>query len=152
MKIMMYPETISKAGPIFLGGSTAKGDWQREVINRLADTTATVINTSRPDWDVKAPTPFAVVDHIEWEMDWLNRAPIVFIYIPKDAKSPTVLLELGIAITRYPNLKTVVCIEEGYSHFNNAVCACHAARIHPFINFDDAVKRLKDLYLTSGLI
>jgi hypothetical protein len=149
MDIIRYPEMLSFQGPIFLGGNTAKGVWQIDFADFMGDTGAVLIDTSRQDWNVTPPTPEEIEDHVDWEMDWLRRAPFVFICIPWDTKSPTVLLELGIAITRMFNHRTVVYIEPGYSHFVNAEAACRQENIPVYTSFIDAAKRMKDLFLTS---
>lgn len=149
MKVMHYPEMLSKRCPIFLGGSTSKGDWQALVQEAFADTDAVFVNTCRPDWDVREPTREEKNDHIAWEFDMLDRCSVTFICIPENAsKSPTVLLELGIAITKSIG-SVVVYIHPSYSHYNNAVIACEQALVTPYVDFDEAVKKLKDLFLTS---
>lgn len=150
MRTIIYPETICRLPPIFLGGSTSKGDWQQVIQDLFANTAAVFINTCRPDWDVKEPTREEKNDHIEWEFDWLDRTRLDFICVPADAKSPTVLLELGIAITKPLSAShAVVFIDPGYSHFHNARIACETAGVHVYTDFDEAVEKLKDLFLTS---
>lgn len=149
MTVLSYPDLISKKMPIFLGGSTAKGDWQKKVIDAFEGTGAVFINTCRPDWDINEPTREQKNLHIQWEFNWQSRVLNDFICIPADAKSPTVLLELGIAITK--NGHAVVFIDPAYSHFHNARIACDQMGVQIFTDFDEAVKKLKDLFLTSSL-
>ena len=135
---------------IFLGGSTAKGDWQQKIIAAFQDVEhVNFINTCRPDWDVTEPTRQEKNEHIEWEFQMLSHAEFVFICIPADAKSPTVALELGIALAdqgREGNL--VVFIDPAYSHFHNLRIACGVEHVEVHTNFDDAVAEMKDLFLT----
>lgn len=149
MKVITYPEFITRGKPIFLGGQTSKGDWQKEVEEFFTDTDAIFINTCRPDWDVKEPTREEKNDHIEWEFDWLDRTSVDFIVIPADAKSPTVMLELGIAIAKPYGSCSVVYIHPDYSHFHNAKIACDVFGLDVHTNFHNAMSHLKELYLTS---
>lgn len=150
MKILRYPESLSMQAPIFLGGTTAKGDWQEKVAEYMSDTHAVLVNTCRPDWNNAILTPEDITAHATWEFDWLDRSAILFIYIPKDTTSPTVLLELGMALGLVSWMeKVIVCIEDGYSHKLNADAACNVAAVPVYDNLYDAMKKLKDLFLTS---
>lgn len=147
MKIIGHPETFSRAMPIFLGGSTSKGDWQKVVQNYMADTAAIFVNTCRPDWDEVEPTRHEKNKHIEWEFNWMNRVLNYFICIPADAKSPTVMLELGLVLAK-PMARGVIYIDPGYSHFENARIAAAEYGFKVETDFDVALKKLKDLFLT----
>ncbi|WEM34408.1 hypothetical protein [Xanthomonas phage X1] len=149
MTELFYPSNLSKPMPVFLGGSTAKGDWQKKVVAAFEDTHIPFINTSRPDWDVVEPNREQKNEHIAWEFNWQKRVLNHFICIPADAKSPTVMLELGLAISCHGN--AVVFIDPEYSHFHNARIACETYGVRVFTDFDEAVEKLKDLFLTSRL-
>jgi len=146
VKINQFPETEAEAQTIFLGGSTASGKWQQDFAQFMADTDVTLINTSRPDWKNKILSLNDISEHVAWEMLRMNRADFIFIHIDKEAKSPTVLLELGIAITAH-HRQVVVYLEEGYSHWTNAATACETAGIPFFVLQETAMKRMKDMYL-----
>ena len=148
MKIIQYPETSCSSIPVFLGGSTAKGDWQKLVEAYMVDTNATLINTCRPDWDLNSPTQAEKEKHMIWEFNWLDRSSFNFICIPADAKSPTVLLELGIAISKAPRVPVIVFIDPSYSHFENARVACKTVNVGVHTDFDKAMYRLKNMFLT----
>ena len=150
MKVITYPTDLVKDMPIFLGGSTAKGDWQRQVEAFMADTTAALINTCRPDWDVTEPTREQKNDHIAWEFQWMERIMNYFICIPADTKSPTAMLELGLVLAK-PLARAVIYIHPEYSHYHNARLAAAAYGHIIHTDLDEALKRLKDLFLTSRL-
>lgn len=125
---------------VFLGGSTAKGDWQEKVIERLSFANVNVVNTSRPDWNIKPPTEHEKKSHSRWEMFELYLADYAFIYIPADAKSPTVLLELGIALSKGEG-NVWVAVDRDYPWYDNVLEACslHGSVVQSFEEALDAL-------------
>ncbi len=147
MNIITYPSTMSETSTLFLGGNTAKGDWQEVVIDALAGSNVTVVNTSRKDWDRVSPKEEDIKRHIRWELDWLYRSTTRFICIPANTKSPTVLLELGAALSD-EDATTFVYVDPEYSHYNHVVTACQLKGVPVFTDFTRAVEKCKDLFLS----
>lgn len=96
------PATTPDRPRIFLGGSIDMGnapDWQKQVIAGLADRDVVILNPRRPDWN-PAWRPEASEPEfrrqVEWELEALERADIIVLYLAPGSQSPVSLLELGL--------------------------------------------------------
>jgi hypothetical protein len=129
---------------IFLAGSIEMGvaeDWQSKIVNTLKNKYVTILNPRRDDWDsswVQEQSNPQFNHQVNWELNNLDRADIIFMYFAPDTKSPISLLELG----KYVSTNMVVCCPKGFWRKGNVdiVCTRHDAPL--FNNFDDAVGAL----------
>jgi hypothetical protein len=87
---------------IFLAGSIEMGkaeDWQTELINKLKDKDIIIFNPRRADWDPtweqKKENP-EFYNQVTWELEHLELADWIVLYLDPNTKSPITLLELGI--------------------------------------------------------
>jgi hypothetical protein len=114
---------------VFLAGSIEMGkaeQWQERIVNALSDAGHLVIlNPRRDDWDdsweQRADNP-----QLSWELDMLDAADIVVMYLAPGTKSPVSLLELGLC-ARSGKLK--VCCPEGFWRRGNVEVVCQRNRI-----------------------
>lgn len=104
------PEVVHPPSPIpargkavFLAGSIEMGaavEWQRTVIDALSDANELVVlNPRRPDWDSswrQSIEDARFREQVEWELDGLERADLIAMYLAPDTKAPISLLELGL--------------------------------------------------------
>jgi hypothetical protein len=129
---------------IFLAGSIEMGvaeDWQSKIVNTLKNKYVTILNPRRDDWDsswVQEQSNPQFNHQVNWELNNLDRADIIFMYFAPDTKSPISLLELG----KYVSTNMVVCCPKGFWRKGNVdiVCTRHDAPL--FNDFDDAVGAL----------
>ncbi|MBL8740998.1 MAG: nucleoside 2-deoxyribosyltransferase domain-containing protein, partial [Myxococcales bacterium] len=87
---------------VFLAGSIDMGsaeDWQGAVTAELRDLDIVVLNPRRDDWD--ASWRQSIDDpqfraQVEWELDGLERADVIALWLARDSLAPISLLELGL--------------------------------------------------------
>ena len=130
------PEALptSDATPrVFLAGSIEQGvavDWQARVVEALRDRAVTLLNPRRQVWDASLAqtaqsAPF--VEQVNWELDGLEQASLIAMYLDPGTKAPISLLELGLFAR---SGKLVVCCPQGFWRRGNVeiVCARYGAR------------------------
>ena len=129
---------------IFLAGSIEMGiaeDWQSKIVNILKGKDVTLLNTRRDDWDsswIQEQSNPQFNHQVNWELNNLDRADIIFMYFAPETKSPISLLELG----KYVGTNMVVCCPEGFWRKGNVDIMCTRHDTPLFNNFDDAVGAL----------
>ena len=121
---------------VFLAGTIEMGnsiDWQALAIEDLANQPVTIFNPRR----VLAPVEEAEIDRqINWELDRLQEADIIFMFLAAGTISPISLLELGIYLNSGKPL-IVVC-EPGYTRRQNVLVTMKRFQHEPKIHlFDD---------------
>lgn len=131
--------TVFLAGSIEMGGAD---DWQSRIIARLPREVI-VLNPRRAEWDsswrqsIHEPR---FREQVEWELDALERAHVIAMWLVADTKSPISLLELGLfarsdkvivgcpdGFWRKGNVEVVATrygcqLEEDWERFVRAVC------------------------------
>lgn len=138
------PQTL--ASSVFLAGSIEMGkaeDWQSRLTAELADLDCVIFNPRRPDWDsswkqTKDDPQFR--QQVSWELDQLNRADVIALYLAPGTQSPISLLELGLHIGRS---RVIVCCPEGFWRKGNVdiVVERHYGRVYEtFETFVAAVR------------
>jgi len=87
---------------VFLAGSIDMGgtqDWQAQFARELADEGVVLLNPRREDWN-PAWKPVAEEPEfrrqVEWELDALQRADVIAMYLAPGSQAPVSLLELGL--------------------------------------------------------
>jgi hypothetical protein len=125
--------TESLYGSVFLAGSIEMGkatNWQAQVEQALVDVDAVVFNPRRDDWDstweqsINNPNFKGQVD---WELDALEAANFIAMYLEPGTMSPISLLELGLFAN---SSKLIVCCPQGFWRKGNVdiLCARHNIR------------------------
>jgi hypothetical protein len=132
---------------VFLAGSIDMGtadNWQPKVTEMLQDCEdiGYVFNPRRLDFCVEAEqsiTNAYFKEQVEWELDHLDKADIVFLYLDPASKAPISLLELGyMAKTK----KLIVCCPEGFWRKGNIEVVCAREEIPLFTDLQEAVDAL----------
>ncbi|MBN8552772.1 MAG: nucleoside 2-deoxyribosyltransferase domain-containing protein [Caulobacterales bacterium] len=87
---------------VFVAGSINMGhtrDWQSEFADALADMDVIILNPRRADWDsswrAEADEP-EFRRQVEWELQALESADVIVMYLDPGSQSPISLLELGL--------------------------------------------------------
>jgi hypothetical protein len=150
MRVIKPPtplDTISQIEPvIFLAGSIEMGtarDWQQEITDALVDTAITILNPRRDDWDwtwkqsIDNPVFY---EQVNWELDALERADIIFFNFEPTAKSPISLLELGLFA---PCRKAIVHCPEGFWRKGNVDIVCERYELDHVSSIDEGVELIK---------
>lgn len=95
--VITAPEPLERGDGqhrIFLAGAIDMGaavDWQAEVIRLCADLPVTLYNPRRVEF-----TPDTLDEQIAWELDALDRADTVLMWLPASAKAPVSMFEAGL--------------------------------------------------------
>jgi hypothetical protein len=127
---------------IFLAGSIEMGaaeDWQTALTDRSEHLNVTFYNPRREEWDSswtqeqKSPQ---FNYQVNWELDMLDDADLIFMYFSPGTKSPISLMELG---AYGSSNKMIVCCPEGFWRRGNVEIFCTRHNIPFFSNLDDAI-------------
>lgn len=139
----IYQVAIAEVS-IFLAGSiemnTAE-EWQNQIQNTLNDLNVTFFNPRRDDWDSSwTDTSVVFNSQVNWEMNKLEEADIIFMYFSPDTKSPISLLELGL---HADSDKMIVCCPSGFWRKGNVDIVCTRYNIPLFNDIDSAINGLR---------
>lgn len=128
---------------VFLAGSIEMGaaeDWQRVAAEAFLAAGRVVFNPRRNDFDsfwVQSIENDGFREQVEWELDALERANIVFMYFALGTKSPISLLELGM----YAGTgKLVVVCPHGFWRKGNVDIVCKRYGTPLFESLDTAIQ------------
>lgn len=133
---------------IFLAGSIEMGkaeDWQKVLTSELESLgkDLTVFNPRRDDWDSsweQKESNDQFNYQVNWELNRLDEADIIFMYFSKETSSPISLLELG----RYAGKKTmIVCCPDGFWRKGNIEVLCTRENVPIFNSMSSALGALK---------
>jgi hypothetical protein len=147
MREVKAPARFAEGTRLFLAGSIEMGEaerWQERVVAAMSDAADLVIlNPRRDDWDStweqRADNPL-FFEQVSWELDMLDAADIVVMYLAPASKSPISLLELGLC-ARSGKLK--VCCPPGFWRRGNVEVVCARYRIPLFETLDDLIADLR---------
>ena len=109
---------------IFLAGTIDMGnsrDWQMEVFDRFSrmDGRYILYNPRQENWDASRP---GEMDYqVRWELDHLEEADVIIMYILGTSKSPISLLEMGLHAR---SGKMHVICERDFYRYDNVRITC----------------------------
>jgi hypothetical protein len=131
---------------IFLAGSIEMGlaeDWQQQLGDWLIDKNYNVFNPRRADWDsswIQTYEDPNFSQQVKWEMNALEKADYIIMYLDPQTKSPISLLELGLHAA---SKKLFVVCPDGFWRKGNVEVVCSLYDIPLFNNLEE----LKTCYL-----
>jgi hypothetical protein len=133
---------------VFLAGSIEMGaaeKWQELIANSMSDVSDVVIlNPRRDDWDSsweqRADRP-QFSGQVSWELDMLEAADMVVMYLAPGTHSPVSLLELGLCAR---SGKLMVCCPEGFWRRGNVEMVCRRHRVPLFDSLDCMIAELRE--------
>lgn len=146
---------------IFLAGSIEMGnvwDWQQYIVNVVSpmNEVGVLFNPRRLDFDTSQKqsidNPYFATQ-VNWELDHIELADVIFMYLDPNTKSPISLMELGL-ILGDPMLrpKLVICCPDGFWRKGNVDITCARNNVLVFDNLESATKALveviKDIHST----
>jgi hypothetical protein len=147
--VIISPDTLNVADDprlkIFLGGSIDMGNainWQKEVEKSFANEDVILLNPRRGDWKpdwqpISSDLNFR--RQVEWELDALEKADIIIMYLMPNTQSPISLLELGL-FARSDKLR-VIC-PEGFWRKGNVDIVCEKYGIKTFGSIEELIESL----------
>lgn len=142
-KLILPPKRVPKertGATVFLAGTIEMGnsiDWQKEASDLFAanETVQYVFNPRRVDWDsswtqsIEHPQ---FNEQVNWELDHISQADVVFFYFDPTSKSPITLMELGYVLSsleRFSGQHVVVCCPDGFWRKGNVDIMCQRAGV-----------------------
>lgn len=148
MNLITSPEKLilENSYSVFLAGSI-EGDtaqkWQDIVIEKLADTSVTLLNPRRDEWDTSWKQDInnpKFNEQVSWELEALEEADLVIMYFDKSTKSPISLLELGLFAQ---SGKLVVCCPEGFWRKGNVDIVCERYGVTQVNSLKELIEEVK---------
>lgn len=107
-------------------------EWQKTVIENYEHfDPISFFNPRRNDWDSSWTQELSNVqftEQVNWELDMIEHADVVFIYFPASSQAPISLLEFGWVMARNPG-KVIAVVEPGYWRRGNLEVMCNRERI-----------------------
>ena len=125
---------------IFLAGSIEMGaaeDWQATLGKWLLSQNYNIFNPRREDWDsswIQSYEDPHFNQQVKWEMNALDKADYIIMYLDPATKSPLSLLELG--LHAHSGKLFVVC-PDGFYRKGNVEVVCSVHDIPLFNTLDD---------------
>ncbi len=151
-KVYYPPKTPSwawdpkKYKSVYLGGSIEMGaaeDWENKVIKALEDDNVVFFNPRRGDWDStwkQNKDDINFKGQVMWELEHLDFADLIVIYLDPNTKSPISLMELGLFASKG---KMIVCCPEGFWRKGNVDIVCEKYGIKQVDTLDELIKAIK---------
>ncbi|MDG1949738.1 MAG: nucleoside 2-deoxyribosyltransferase domain-containing protein [bacterium] len=136
------PEWVDHTA-IFLAGSIDNGvapDWQKEVLEALQDQNVMLMNPRRKDWDPKAGDD-EVEKQVNWELDAMEHANYVIMYLAEGSKAPISLLELGLEAQ---SKRILVAAHPTYYRRVNVRVVCERNNIPLFETLEELIEAISD--------
>jgi hypothetical protein len=128
---------------IFLAGSIEMGkatDWQTDFTNSVSHLPITIFNPRRDDWDSSWKQDISnphFKEQVEWELDHLEKANLIVLYLQPGTMSPISLLELGLHAREG---KVLVCCPEGFWRRGNVQVICERFKIPMFEDLEELMR------------
>lgn len=163
MRVYTAPEVlgfpIHEKVSVFLAGSIEQDkaqQWQQEVIGRLSHLRVAVFNPRRRTWNSSLEQCVANSDfvaQVNWELDRIENADIIFFFFQPGTQSPISLAELGFVLGRNLHAKTqevfVVCPKGFWRKGNVDIMAQHGD-FRLYENLSDGIYAL-DLFVEEKI-
>jgi hypothetical protein len=133
---------IFLAGTIDLGNSW---DWQAHVTKELKNTNCVVYNPRRDNWDnswKQEEDNENLSIQVNWEIDMMDAADIIVMYIAPGSKSAITLFEYGKYIE---SGKIKLCCPDGFFRKGNIDIYAKRFNVEVFATLDDLIENLKKL-------
>jgi hypothetical protein len=131
---------------VFLAGSIEMGaaeDWQKTVQINFEKEEVTFFNPRRDEWDAswkQEQTNPMFNNQVNWELNHLESADLIFMYFSPETKSPISLLELGLYAD---SRKMIVCCPEGFWRKGNVEILCTRSNVPFYTDLAQAIGALR---------
>lgn len=150
-KVILPPEVFDfKQQPeppvVFLAGAIDMGkaaDWQKEVIESLADIPCVALNPRRKDWVSSWKQEIGnekFREQVEWELKGLEQANLIALCFTKESKAPISFLEMGLHISEG---RMIVHCPEGFYRKGNVDIVCARYGVPVLQDFEDFKREVK---------
>ncbi|KAF2499461.1 hypothetical protein BU16DRAFT_272252 [Lophium mytilinum] len=115
--IAQNPLLMKEQPSVFLAGSIEMGkavEWQSNMTDHLKPAPVTVLNPRCGNWDPNTVSDISdptFRGQVEWELEAMNKATVIAMYLDENTVSPISLLELGLFAT---SGKLIVCCPRAF--------------------------------------
>ena len=150
--IIKPPQNLAKTPKkrsVFLAGSIEMGkaeDWQAYMGNKLSNFDIILWNPRRMSWDAtweqSIDNPI-FKEQVDWELDALDLAEVIFFHFEPHSKSPITLLELGLYAQ---SGKCVVHCPKDFWRKGNVDIVCQRYQIRQVNSLEDGILFLEDYF------
>jgi hypothetical protein len=144
MKLIKPPEALQRS--VFLAGSIEMGkavDWQTQVSDLLSDLDVVVMNPRRDAWDsswTQSADEPKFLEQVSWELDGLDRADVIAMWIDPTTLSPITLLEFGLHAR---SGRVIVGCPPGFWRRGNIEVVCLRYHIPLYSTFEEFVAAVR---------
>jgi hypothetical protein len=144
VRVINSPAALERS--VFLAGSIEMGkaeDWQSHVELALSDLDVVVFNPRRAAWDSSWKQSIDnphFREQVEWEMDALDRADVVAMWLDPKTLSPITLLEFGLHAR---GGRLVVGCPEGFWRRGNLEVVCARYNIKLVSDFESFIEMVR---------
>lgn len=127
---------------VFLAGSIEMGkaeDWQKKVTSLMSNEAVAIFNPRRDDWDSSWEQKIEnekFAEQVNWELNAMERASVIVMYLSPETQSPISLLELGLHAA---SGKLLVCCPEGFWRKGNVDVVCAKYGVPTFNTIEELV-------------
>lgn len=131
---------------VFLAGSIEMGkaeDWQAKVIEAVSDFKKVIFNPRRDIWDASWEQSIdnpKFKEQVDWELDNLEIADLVIMYLAPETMSPISLMEFGLYAR---SGKLVVYCPNGFWRKGNIDVTCARYHIPQVEKFEELITLIK---------
>lgn len=150
MAIVVKPPTkydLFEKHSVFLAGSIDQGaaeKWADKLVSYWTDLPDLIVFNPRRDewddtWEQKIENP-QFNEQVTWELQGMENADLIAMYIAPDSKSPISLLELGL----FANTgKLIVCCPDGFYRKGNVDIVCSRYKISQVNTLEELAEEVK---------
>ncbi len=131
---------------VFLAGSIEMGqatNWQNIVIEQIDQPQVTILNPRRTAWDASWEQSIQnakFAEQVNWELDGLERADIIALYLDPATKAPVSMLEFGL---HAHSGKLIVCCPEGFWRKGNIDIVCQRYSIAQVASLPELIDKIR---------
>jgi hypothetical protein len=132
---------------VFLAGSIEMDrahPWQSDVEARWCHRDVIVLNPRRDSWDASWEQCFENPEfraQVQWELDGLDRATLVLLYLDPGTRSPISLLELGLLAS---SGRLLVACPEGFWRRGNVEVVCRRHEVPFFADLESLMGAVEE--------
>jgi hypothetical protein len=149
MREFKPPQQIESNGlkSIFLAGTIDIGnseDWQSIVVRAFEKTNVNILNPRRVSWDDSWVQTFEnpqFYQQVNWELDAMEKADIIILYLAAGSKSPISLLEFGLHAR---SRKLYVYCPDDFYRSGNVQIVCDRYNIPLYKDLGKLINKVKD--------
>ena len=151
--IIKPPSLLQDGFSVFIAGSIELGiaeNWQTILEQGLSHTGIIIFNPRRDNWEsswIQRRDNSQFREQVEWELNAMEMANVIAMYLEPGTKSPVSMLELGLYAR---SGKMIVCCPDGFWRKGNVDIVCAKYGIEQVETLNDLVERVIQIAHKNG--